>query len=94
MRLPEVGARTEERLEGGLDHAMCLQVVFSQKAPQLPDQPIIRKYNENAVKGVREGDPFELRELGHRCVCDMGSGVIVLDRNFFRSKKGSIDRFF
>ena len=49
---------------------------------------------ESAVKGVTKSDPVKLRELGHRCVCDVGSGVIVLDRYFFRSEKGSIDRFF
>ena len=92
--LPDVRARTEERLEGGLDHVMCLQVVLSQKTPQLPEEPIIQKYNENDVRGVREGDPFKLRELGHRCVCAVGPGVIVLERYFFRSEKRSIDRFF
>ena len=92
--LPDVRARTEERLEGGLDHDMCLQVVFSQKTPQLSEQPIIRKYTESAVKGVKKSDPFKLRELRHRCVGDVGSGVIVLDRYFFRSEKGSIATFF
>ena len=51
--LPDVRARTEERLEGGLDHGMCLQVVFSRETPQLSEQPIIRKYIEIAVKGVK-----------------------------------------
>ena len=89
-----VGTRVKDMLQDGLNQARRFGVAFSHKTSQLPEQPLFLKYSESAVNGVEESDPIELRELGHRCVCDVGSGVIVLDRYFFRSEKGSIDRFF
>ena len=94
LLVPPVGTRVKDLLEGGLNQARRFEVAFSQKTSQLPEQPLFRKYSESAVNGVEESHPIELRELGHRCVCDVGPGVIVLDRYFFRSEKGSIDRIF
>ena len=94
LLVPPVETRVKDLLDGGLNQARRFEVAFSQKTPQLPEQPSFRKYNVSAVSGVKGSDPIELRELGHRCVCDVGPGVIVLDRYFFRSEKGSIDRFF
>ena len=92
--VPPVWTRVKDLLERGLNQASSFEVAFSQKTPQLPEQPLFRKYRKSAINDVEESDPIELRELGHRCVCDVGPGVIVLDRYFFRSEKGSIDRFF
>ena len=80
LLVPPARTRVEELLEGGLNQARRFEVAFSQKTSQLPEQPLFRKYSESAVNCVKESDPIELRELGHRCVCDVGPVVIVLDR--------------
>ena len=65
-------ARVEELLEDGLKQARCLGVAFSQMTSKLPEQPTFRKYRDRAIIYVRKNTLSELRELGHRCECDVG----------------------
>ena len=67
LLVPPARTRVGELLEGGLNQARRFEVAFTQITSQLPEQPIILKYNDRAVRGVREDDPFEVREPGHRC---------------------------
>ena len=38
---------------------------------QLPEKPVIGRCKVRAVRGVREDDPSQLRELRHRLACDV-----------------------
>ena len=67
-----VGARVEELLEDGLKQARCLEVAFSQMTSKLPEQPIFPNYRNRAIIYVRKNTLSKLRELGHRCECDVG----------------------
>ena len=92
--VPAGGARGKELLEVGLDHVRCLEVAFSQMTSQLPEQPIFVKCKTRATSVVKEDDLSKHRELGHRCACVMGAGVIVLEPNFFHCERESIDSSF